>query len=245
MKGLIVSLYAMTTSFRDPNTHLYQETILAPPPTVIVGISGAALGKKFEDALTYFKENNISVGCIMQNQGFGKDLWSYSKILGVSGKTVKKDILMREFLYDAKVNLFIGCEDLNIIQELYEAFLNPFFALTLGNSDELVKISKVEICNEIGSIKSKNIRDTWICGNYINDFELDWEMVKALPIKKTIRPPIIKNLPVDFIFNAKDEREASKFSKFTFLGDAHLLKIPISVWSFKDNQVPLFTFETV
>ncbi|CAK7076077.1 CRISPR-associated protein Cas5 [Tissierella sp.] len=239
MKGLIVSLYAMTASFRDPNTHLYQETIIAPPPTTIVGISGAALGKKFEDALEYFKRNTISVGCRGQSRGLGKDLWNYSKI---SGKTVKKDILMREFLYDINIDIFIGCKDSDIIKELYQAFINPFFALTLGNSDELVKISNIEICNDVSIIECKDIRNTWICGNYINDFELDWEKVKALPIKSTIRPPIIKNLPIDFKFNDNDEREATRFSKFTFLGDAHLLREPITAYLFKDKRIPLFVF---
>lgn len=242
MKGLIVSLYAMTTSFRDPNTHLYQETILAPPPTTIVGISGAALGIKFQDALEYFKRNAISVGCTVQNQGMGKDLWNYSKI---SGKTVKKDILMREFLYDVNIDIFIGCNDSDIIEELNQAFTSPYFALTLGNSDELVKISSIVICDEVDNAECKDIKDTWICGNYINDFELDWEKVKTLPIKSTIRPPIIKNLPIDFIFNDNDEREATKFRKFTFLGDIHLLKKPVIVYSFKDKRVPLFTFNEV
>lgn len=239
MKGIIVSLYAMTTSFRDPNTHLYQETILAPPPSTIVGFSGAALGLGFKDALTYFKKNKISVGCIIKNQGFGKDLWNYSKI---KGKEVIKSILSREFLYDVNFDIFFTCEKQNIIEELYEAFNNPYFALTLGNSDEIVKISRIEICDNVGLKEVIDVKDTWIGGNFINDFELDWDKVKTLPIKSTIKPPIVKNLPIDFRFNNNDEREATRFSKFTFLGDVHLLKKPIIVHLFKEKHVPLFTF---
>lgn len=242
MKGIIVSLYAMTASFRDPNTHLYQESILAPPPTTLVGIAGAALGLGFKDALTYFKEGSISVGCILKSQGKGKDLWNYSKI---KGKEVIKAILMRQFLYDIHADIFYACDDMRRIEELCNAFNNPRYALTLGNSDDLVKITKVELCDTIKSSEHKEIRDTWIDGNYINDFELDWGKVKTLPIKSTIKPPIIKNLPVDFIFNPNDERIATKFRKFTFLGDIHMLKKPISVYEFKDNYVPLFTFSQV
>lgn len=240
MKGLIVSLYALTASFRDPNTHLYQETILAPPPTTIVGISGAALGIPYRDALEYFKANRISVGCLIKNQGFGKDLWNYSKI---KGKEVIKSILIREFLYGINIDIFFTCETTEIVEELYRAFKDPCFAISLGNSDELVKIKNIEICNEIKIIKHKDIKDTWICGNYISNFELDWDKVKTLPIKSTIRPPIVKNLPIDFSFNDNDEREATRFSKFTFLGDVHLLKEPIEVYSFNEKLSPLFTFD--
>ncbi len=85
MKGIIILFHAMTASFRDPNTHLYQETMPMPPPTTIVGICGAALGLEFKDAMEYFKTNEIAVGCRAKSQGFGKDLWNYSKIKKTRG----------------------------------------------------------------------------------------------------------------------------------------------------------------
>lgn len=239
MKGIIVSLYAITASFRDPNTHLYQETIFAPPPTTLLGIAGAALGMGFEDALEYFKRNKISVGCILKSEGFGKDLWNYSKLKG--GK-VGKDILIREFLYGVDIDIFITCETEEVIEDMSEAFKNPHFALTLGNSDELVKILNIEICDNVSMGKSKNIKNSWICGNYINEFELDWKKVEASPIKLTIKPPVIKNLPIDFEFNDNQERIATAFNEFTFLGEFHLLKEPVVVYLFGDKRVPLFTF---
>lgn len=240
MKGLMVSLYAMTASFRDPNTHLYQETILAPPPTTIVGLAGAAMGLKYEDILNYFKINKISVGCTIKYNGTGKDLWNYSKI---SGAKVKKDILIREFLNDVNVDIFFACEDLSIIQYLNEAFKNPCFALTLGNSDDIAMISDVKLCDRVDTIESRSIKNTWIHGNYIDNFELDWEKVKAMPIKHTIKHPVIKNLPTDFKFNENDEREATRFDKFTFLGDMHILKNAITVYTFYDKAISLFSFK--
>ncbi|SHI82099.1 CRISPR-associated protein Cas5 [Lutispora thermophila] len=239
MNGIIVSLYAMTASFRDPNTHLYQESILAPPPTTIVGIAGAALGYGFKDALEYFKENRISVGCMLKSQGNGKDLWNYSKI---KGKEVVKAILLREFLFDVTADIFFACEDGEKIDELYDSLKNPQYALSLGNSDDVVKILKVDRIINVKSTEDNMIRDTWIEGNYIKDFELDWENIKGLPIKRTIKPPIVKNLPVDFSFTKNDERIATKFYKFTFLGDLHMLKKPVLVYDFMGKRVPLFTF---
>ena len=239
MKGIMISLHAMTASFRDPNTHLYQETIPIPPPTTIVGITGAALGLPFQEAMEYFKTNRIAVGCSTKSDGFGKDLWGYSKI---KSKGVGKDILVREFLYDVDVEIFITCRDKNVIEEIYDGFKNPKFALSLGNSDDLVWITGIEVCKDIFQGESKDIKNSWIYGNYIDKFELDWDNVKKLPIKSTIKPPIVKNLPIDFEFTANGERTASKFGKFTFLGDVHVLKEPISIHLFNDNAIPLYEF---
>lgn len=239
MKGIIVSFYAMTASFRDPNTHLYHETILSPPPSTLVGFAGAALGKEYKDVFEYFKDNKISVGCITNFEGMGKDLWNYNKI---KSSGVITDIVMREFLYKIEGDIFYACEDEKIVEELFYAFNNPYFALSLGSSDEIIKIIKIEKCIDIRKTQSNKITNTWIPGNLINEFELDWEKVKSLPIKSTIKPPIIKNLPIDFSFSKNGEREAIRLSKFTFLGDVHQLKQSISTYRFYDKETPLFTF---
>ena len=102
-----------------------------------------------------------------KSEGFGKDLWSYSKI---KGKKVGKDVLIREFLYYVYVDIFITCEQEKVIEEISKAFENPYFALTLGNSDELVKILNIEVCNNVSISKSKNVI-ILICGLYY-EFEL-------------------------------------------------------------------------
>ena len=240
MQGLIITLYADTASFRDPNTHLYQESLPAPSPTNIVGMAGAALGISFKEALEFFKSNQIGIGYSAKREGFGKDLWNYSKI---QSKGVIKDILIREFFYGIKAELFFACKDKVIIDRLYNAYKDPFYALTLGNSDELVKIISVEIIDEIIFYKESHIKNTWVKGNHIRHFELDWDYIKSTPIKITIKPPVVKNLPIDFKFNNNDEREVTKLSEFTFFEEAHVLKDPISVYKFKNKNVPLFVFD--
>ena len=61
-------------------------------------------------------------------------------------------------------------------------------------------------------------------GNHIKDFELDWDYVKSIPIKLTLRPPVVKNLPVDFEFNQNEEREATKLKEIYFFEEAHILE---------------------
>ncbi|MGI6227970.1 MAG: CRISPR-associated protein Cas5 [Peptococcales bacterium] len=240
MQGLMIILYAETASFRDPNTHLYQETLPAPSPTNIVGMVGAALGISFKESLEFFKNNRIGIGYSANREGFGKDLWSYSKIK--SGK-VGADILIREFFFGINAELFLACEDRVLINQLQNAFKDPSYALTLGNSDELVKIISTEIIEDIVFCEEDKIVNTWIVGNHIRDFKLDWDYIKSTPIKMTIKPPIVKNLPIDFKFNENDEREATKFEKFTFFEEAHVLNSVLGVYKFKNRNVPLFIFD--
>ena len=183
MQGLMIILYAETASFRDPNTHLYQETLPAPSPTNIVGMVGAALGISFKESLEFFKNNRIGIGYSANREGFGKDLWSYSKIK--SGK-VGADILIREFFFGINAELFLACEDRVLINQLQNAFKDPSYALTLGNSDELVKIISTEIIEDIVFCEEDKIVNTWIVGNHIRDFKLDWDYIKSTPIKMTI-----------------------------------------------------------
>lgn len=241
MKGLIITLHAKTSSFRDPNTHLYQETLPAPSPTCIVGLAGAALGLDFKDSLDFFKKNKIGLGCIIRKEGFGKDLWRYTKIK-ISTKEVTSDILIREFFYGVNAKLFFACNNNSIIDRLFMSFNEPYYALTLGNSDDLVKIMSIDIVEEVIQQVKRNVKNTWIAENRIKDYELDWEYIKSIPIKISIKPPIVKNLPVDFKFNENKERVATKYLKFTFFEEAHLLKKPVKVYSFNNNLVPLFVF---
>jgi len=240
MKGLRVEFYSLTASFRDPNTHLYQETMPAPPPTTIAGIVGAAFGIEYREVLDYFKKNVISVGCMIEFKGEGKDLWNYSKI---KGKQVVKDILIREFLSDVNISLYFACENLGVVEELYRAFQDPCFAITLGNSDDLAIIKDVQIFENIKTVYSKSVKNTWLNGNYMDKFELDWERIKSLPIKLTIKPPVIKKLPVDFKFNKNQERESNKLNTFTFLGELHLLKEPVETYRFDKQFIPMYTFK--
>lgn len=238
MKGLCISLYSETSSFRDPNTHLYQETLPAPSPTSIVGLAGAALGLDYEKILNFFKINNIGIGCIIKKNGFGKDLWGYTKI---KSNEVTKDIIIREFFYGVNVNLFFACKNSSVIDKLFEAFNNPCYALTLGNSDDIVKVKSIDIVENVVVKSEKNIKNTWVLGNHIRDFELNWDYIKSIPIKISIKPPVVKNLPIDFIFENR-ERIAINFRKFTFFEESHLLKSPVEVYSFGDNMVPLFIY---
>ena len=50
-----ISLFAPTASFRIPEYHTFQQTLLLPPVTTIWGILGAAAGFDYESIQKYVK----------------------------------------------------------------------------------------------------------------------------------------------------------------------------------------------
>lgn len=236
MDGLVVTLYAKTASFRDPGAQLYHETLPLPPPSTIVGIAGAALGLGFEDVLEYFKENEIMVGCIGTSGGSGKDLWNYIKI---KNKESTHAIILRNFLSHVRVEIFYACENSDVVKRLYEGFQNPFYAITLGNSDEIAKICSVEIIRNISSSKNKIFNNTWIRGDYSRKIQIDWEFVKKSKINVTIKPPMVKKLPCDYEFDSIGARKATKYKDISFVGKNCVLEMEAEVFMFEDKPVSM------
>src|SRR3990172_6770188 len=142
---------ALTASFRVPETHTFHQTLPLPPKTTIIGIIGAAKGLGLEEAYRYSDENNILVGVSGRDMGMMKDLWNYRKITGKERKYTEEDIknrmhfsvLIREYLFNFELMLFFGAANKQTAENLRESFYSPIFALTLGNSDDLLKVQTI------------------------------------------------------------------------------------------------------
>lgn len=236
MFGLMVTLYAKTASFRDPGAQLYHDTLPLPPPTTIIGIAGAALGLSFKDALSFIKDNSVMVGCNGKSHGKGKDLWNYIKIK--SGDSTHA-IILRNFLADVRVNIFYACESRDVIMKLYNAFENPVYAITLGNSDEIAKVCFLQLYNSVDSEMRKILTNTWVPGDYSRKMKIDWEMVRNSKINITLKPPVVKKLPCDFEFDGYGARRAVKYNDITFMGDNHVLETEAEVLVFGKEIAPV------
>jgi|LFRM01.1.fsa_nt_gb CRISPR-associated protein Cas5t len=243
MKGLKVDLYAPVVSFRDPGAQLYHDTLPLPPPTTLLGMAGAALGKTFEEALSWAKSVELMVGCIGTSGGKGKDLWNYIKI-----KADKKSdeptraVILRTFLADMRLSAYYACEDDDAIESLFNAFLQPYYAITIGTSDEMAKITGVVMYDDVSVKNDSNVCNTWVCGDYSRLFRFDWEKVRAIPIAETLRPPVVKKLPVDFSIGTDNVRKASRFMTLTYLGDKQQLAEEVTVYKFSGESVPMLKF---
>lgn len=239
MKGLMIELYSTTASFRDPGGQLYHDSLPIPPPSTLVGIAGAAIGLPYDEALKWIKENSVLIGCSGESNGSGRDLWNYIKI-----KSDRKDeavthaIILRTFVYKLKVYVYFACDNEEAVRKLFKAFKTPAFAITLGTSDEIAVIKKVLFFEEVTFDKRSDLINTWLAGDFSKKFRLDWNMVKE-NLKISLRAPIVKNLPVDFEFDASQVRKATKYIPITFLGEMQILEDSVEVVRFGGNYIPL------
>lgn len=244
MKGIRIDLYSPVVSFRDPGAQLYHDTLPLPPPTTLLGMAGAALGKSFEEVLVWAKSVKLHVGCRGTSGGRGKDLWNYIKI-----KADKKSdelthaVLLRTFLADMQLSVFYASENENAIKDLYDAFQCPYYAITLGVSDGIAKIIDVKYFDKVTTKTETDLCNTWVCGDFSKKFKFNWEQIESIPIPQTLRPPVVKNIPVDFSIEAEGVRKASRFVTLTFLGDKQQLLDEVVAFSFSDTSVPMFMFD--
>ncbi|MDK2823623.1 MAG: CRISPR-associated protein Cas5t [Clostridia bacterium] len=224
-----IKTYAPVASFRIPETHTFQQTLPLPPITTLIGILGAAAGFSFQKAIGYFTENEIYFGVIGKHRGKTKDLWKYRKIK--AGESVTA-VLLKEYLIDLDMTIYIVCKDLTLAQEIRNYFLNPYYVLTAGNSDSLLKIKEVTNITEIDLRKLYEFENTVLPGDHAVNFESKIDL-KTVPLMREIYAPQVHLLPTMFDFKG-DERRVKNRQPFTFVDTPIRLKEPI--FGFEENN---------
>ena len=237
MHGLMIKLSSQTASFREPSGQLYHHCLPLPPFSTLVGLAGAALGIDFANSLELFREKSIYVGVRGKSQGKGRDLWNYAKI--GSGKEVKKDIITREFLYGLDLQVFYACNDFECIKTLQEAFKDPVYALTLGNSDELALCKNISLYYEIHPDLATELSNCWIHGNISNYYSYNWDKIQKADLTLKLAAPRVVSLPVDFDFEGL-LRKGSRYEMFSFIPDYVCFKEQINVYMFDELAVAMF-----
>lgn len=234
MFAFTIKAFAITASFRIPESHTFQQTLPLPPVTTLTGLMGAALGLNFEDAVKFREHKGIVFGVIGSYKGEMRDLWKYNKVK--SGESLK-DVLIREYLTDFSMNVAVGSKDKAILSEVRSCFCNPKYALTAGNSDDLLKICRINDIVEAKEEQCSDFENTILPGD--KTFEYDSLIdLKNTPITYKVRAPQIFLLPTAFKFDG-EERRISKREHFTFVGSPIRLKSPILTYLVNGVMVAL------
>lgn len=234
MYAFIVKGFSGTASFRIPESHTFQQTLPLPPVTTLTGLMGAAMGLDFKKVMKFRDQRKILFGVIGSNKGEMKDLWKYNKIK--SGETLK-DVLIREYLTDFSLTVAIASEEQTTLSEIRGCFRNPRYALTLGNSDDLLKIKYIGPIVEAKNVRCSVFENTILGGDKTLDYESVIDL-KNTPITYRVRAPQVFLLPTAFNFNG-EERRVRKREQFTFVGSPIKLKNPIPVYKVEDIIFPL------
>lgn len=227
---------ALTASFRLPETHTFHQTLPLPPKTTLIGMIGAAKGLGLEAAHSYVDENSILVGMTGSHKGMMKDLWNYRKITTKEKNYTEEQIknrthfsvLIREYLCDCEFMFYFGVGNQRVAAELRDCFSAPFYALTIGNSDDLFKVRTISAVIEAGTTEWKHFENTMLPGELSSAYKPNIDL-KNMPITQSINSPQVYLLPTKFTF-AGEERRVAERKLFTFIGSPVELNVPVQAY---------------
>lgn len=194
---------------------------------------GAALGLSLQDAHAYSRTYGIQIGVYGSHKGLMRDLWNYRKVTKKEKKFTPADIknrkhysiLIREYLTDCEFFFFFGAASKEPVAALREAMKNPVYALTVGNSDDLLKITRISPIEEVKEEPLAQFDHTILPGDVSAEClpAIDFH---TLPVTQTVDTPQVFLLPTKFNFEG-DRRVVSERLPFTFVGSPVTIATPV------------------
>ena len=241
MFSCCIKIYSQTASFRNPEFQNFHKSLDLPPPTTIIGLVGAALGLSPKMAQAYVDEHSLKVGIAGSYKGRTMDTWKYNKRTSnmhlydplLDGSVIKRELLLHNQFF-----LIFSSDIEQNINELVDAFENPFFALTLGNSDSLAKVVGIE--SNLAITKSKKLEHCLVAGDIVEEvFRNTWQSFE-FSIYQTSEP-ITYDLPTRFHYK-KDygKREIAHTATFSFVGRAMELNFELEGVFVQNRFIPVF-----
>jgi len=224
----------VTASFRVPETHTFHQTLPLPSRTMMIGLMGAALGLSLEEAHQFADESGIRVSVSGTHQGIMKDLWNYRKVKTNNKFSAEKlksrphySVLTREYLVYPSFTFVYAAETKEKLEMIRRAFESPVYALTAGNSDDLLKIQKISSIEDAQSEVLAEFENTVLPGDVSSLCTYDVKaLLKDKPITFSLKMPEVFSLPTGFSFKG-DIRTGVKPRPFTFVSNPVSLKEPL------------------
>jgi CRISPR-associated protein Cas5t len=230
--------YAETASFRVAESHTFHQSLPLPPRTTVVGLLGAAMGLEFMEAMAWVERNDILIGIKGKANGFMRDLWSFDKIKVDKGSVIKiKDVLTREFHASFSAVIALASLDGSALGTVQQAFQSPAFALTLGNSDDLLKVHRVTEITEVGERPCHCFEDVWLPGDLLESCQSDINLEAISPLEPVVAPRVFL-LPDAFEIEGM-KRNVARRRYYTHIGSRVRLTDPIPAVLVEGAAVPL------
>ncbi len=235
MKYLAVEIYTETASFRNPDFQNFHKTLLLPPPTAIVGLAGAAMGFSPKESQEYFFDNEIKIGVHGKSLGITKDLWKYRDLSG------KRSVIKKEMLFKNNFIIVFISDKEKAIERIWEGFINPQYALTMGNSDSLAFVKKLAIEETNGLAESNYLENCLVEGDIFSEVVKNIDNGLEISIYTT-SDPITYDLPVKFSYESDyGMRCIIERKPYSFLTKGRKMKVNIYKRGikYKDIFIPI------
>lgn len=245
MFSFSVSGRTATASFRVPETHTFHQTLPLPPKTTVIGMVGAALGLSLPEAHEFVTRHGLRVGVHGSHKGLMRDLWNYRKVTGKEKGYTPEDIqnrrhysiLIREYLTDCDFTFSFGAESAEFLEMVRKAMKAPIFALTAGNSDDLLKITAISSIARVNAEPLARFDHTILPGDLSAECTPAIDF-RQLPVTQTVDTPQVFLLPTAFTFEG-EQRTVTERRTFTFVGSPVNLKTPVTGYAIDGRQVVL------
>lgn len=223
----------ITASFRVPETHTFHQTLPLPSRTMMIGLMGAALGLSVKESHEFADQNKIYVSVSGTHAGIMKDLWNYRKVTTkeFSAKEMKNrphySVLTREYLVYPSFTFVYASEKRDSLEKIRKGFQNPVYALTAGNSDDLLKLTELSLLEEVKSQSLNIFENTVLPGDLSSLCEYDVRsLLQDKPVTYTLRMPEVYSLPTGFEFRGEIRTGINPLS-FTFVSSPVTLTEPL------------------
>lgn len=239
MKYCIIEVFSQSATFRNPEFQNFHKTLSLPPPTTMIGLAGAAMGLSPQKAQAFFNETSTKLGVYGKSEGLAGDLWKFDTLDPKPDK--RRSIILREVLYANSFLLVYGNEDKTKVDQLVSAFQNPVFALTLGNSDNLIKVN-AEISTVEELTQSKTIAHCLVAGDIIAEVLTAAAFDPVFSIYTTSEP-IVLDIPTHFNYESEyGMRAVVKRKTLSFVGKQMELNVLKDGVEYKDCFIPVFDY---
>ncbi|OAA32508.1 hypothetical protein AT15_00065 [Kosmotoga arenicorallina S304] len=209
MKVLRVKLRAYTASFRKPQNMKIQDSFPFPPPTSIIGLFGAAMGVKHDQALERF-ENSLMGIKVNGSLAKGYDLWKIKKT-DKGRKNTFKSLVKRQFYYFPEYTIYLLDKE-EILQRLYKALKAPKYALSLGRDDELITHVNPEFIE--GNFAMQGEIENVVIKGLLKPGQITLSKLNNQPIKKLSVYRVTKNFQIN---SRKGYRTPVGYCEYTFV----------------------------